>query len=44
LAGVTARVIFVVGKDGKIAYKQTVPEITEEPNYEEALAAAKASL
>jgi thiol peroxidase len=44
LAGVTARVIFVVGKDGKIAYKQTVPEITEEPNYEEALAAAKAAL
>ena len=44
LAGVTARVIFVVGKDGKITYKQVVPEITEEPNYEEALAAAKAAL
>ena len=43
LAGVTARVIFVVAKDGKIAYKQTVPEITEEPNYEEALSAAKAA-
>jgi thiol peroxidase len=44
LAGVTARVIFVVGKDGKVAYKQVVPEITEEPNYEEALAAARAAL
>ena len=44
LAGVTARVIFVVGKDGKVAYKQVVPEITTEPNYEEAIAAAKAAL
>ena len=44
LAGLTARVIFVVGKDGKITYKQVVPEITEEPNYEEALAAARAAL
>ena len=41
LAGVLARVIFVIGKDGKVTYKQVVPEITEEPNYEEALAAAK---
>ncbi len=41
LAGVTARAIFVVDADGTIAYKQLVPEITEEPNYEEALAAAK---
>jgi thiol peroxidase len=44
LAGVTARVIFVVGKDGNIAYKQTVAEITTEPNYEEALEAAKAAV
>jgi len=43
LAGVTARVIFVIGKDGKITYKQTVPEITTEPNYEEAITAAKAA-
>jgi len=41
LAGLSARVIFVIGKDGKIAYKQVVPEITAEPNYEEALNAAK---
>jgi thiol peroxidase len=44
LAGVLARVIYVVGKDGKVAYKQVVPEITEEPDYEAALAAAKAAL
>ena len=35
------RAIFIVDKDGTIAYKQLVPEITEEPNYEEALNAAK---
>ena len=44
LAGVSARAIFVVNKDGKITYKQIVPEITEEPNYEEALEAAKAAI
>jgi len=41
LAGILARVIFVIGKDGKVAYKQVVPEITQEPNYEEAIEAAK---
>jgi len=41
LAGLCARVIFVIGKDGKVTYKQVVPEVTEEPNYEEAIAAAK---
>jgi len=44
LAGVSARAIFVVDKDGKITYKQIVPEITEEPNYKEALEAAKAAV
>ena len=41
LAGVMARCIFVVDKNGKVAYKQLVSEITDEPNYEEAIAAAK---
>jgi len=41
LRGLSARAIFVVGKDGKVAYKELVPEITEEPNYEEALNALK---
>jgi len=44
LAGVTARVIFVINKEGDVSYKQVVPEITQEPNYEEALEAAKAAL
>lgn len=43
LAGILARVIFVIGKDGKVAYKQVVPEITSEPNYDEALEAAKSA-
>jgi len=41
LRGLSARAVFVVGKDGKVAYKELVPEITEEPNYEAALAALK---
>ena len=41
LAGVDARAVFVVGKDGKIAYAEYVKEITTEPNYEAALAAAR---
>ena len=44
LAGVCARAIFVVGKNGEITYKQIVPEITEEPNYQEALEAARAAV
>ncbi len=44
LAGVLARVIFVIGKDGKVTYKQVVPEITQEPDYAEAIAAVKAAL
>ena len=40
LAGMTARVIFVIGEDGKVCYKQVVAEITSEPNYAEALEAA----
>lgn len=41
LAGVTGRAIFVVDTNGKVTYKQIVPEITEEPNYEAALQAIK---
>ncbi|MBN2768334.1 MAG: thiol peroxidase [Campylobacterales bacterium] len=44
LAGVMARCIFVIDKEGKITYKQLVPEITDEPNYEEALSAAKVAV
>lgn len=41
LAGLTARAIFIINASGKIAYKQIVPEITSEPNYEEVLNALK---
>ena len=41
LRGLSARAIFVVGKDGKVSFKELVPEITEEPNYEAALNALK---
>jgi len=40
LAGLTCRAIFVIDTNGVVTYKQVVPEITAEPNYEEALAAA----
>ena len=34
-----ARAVYVVDKDGKIKYVQLVPEVSEEPNYDEVLAA-----
>lgn len=43
LAGVTARAVFVVGKDGKLKHVEYVPEIASEPNYEAALNAARAA-
>jgi thiol peroxidase len=39
LAGVTCRAIFMVDTEGKVVYKEIVPEITEEPNYDAALKA-----
>jgi thiol peroxidase len=41
LAGVTCRAIFVVNEEGVVTYKEIVPEITEEPNYDAALDAVK---
>ena len=41
LAGVTARCIFVINKDGNVCYKELVSEITAEPDYAAAIAAAK---
>jgi thiol peroxidase len=38
-----ARSIFVIGKDGKVKYVEIVKEVTSEPNYDAALAAAKAN-
>lgn len=41
LQGLLSRAVVVVNPEGKIIYEQQVPEITEEPNYEKALAALK---
>ena len=41
LAGFYARAVFVVGPDDVVKYAELVPEITTEPNYDAALAAAK---
>ena len=37
LAGLLARAVLVIDPFGKIAYTQLVPEITEEPDYEDVL-------
>ena len=39
--GLLARSIFIVGKDGRITYVQVVPELTNHPDYDAALAAAR---
>ncbi len=41
VSGLLARAVIVVGKDGKIAYTELVPEITQEPDYEKAIAAVR---
>ena len=38
-----SRSIFVVDKGGKITYVEYVPEVTQHPNYEKAVAALKAA-
>ncbi len=43
LAGLFARAVVVVGRDGRVAYTELVPEIAQEPNYAAALAAVKAA-
>ena len=39
--GLLARSVWVVGRSGSILYKEVVPEITEHPDYEAALAAVR---
>lgn len=41
LAGVEARAVFVVGKDGKVKHVEYVKEIANEPNYDAVLKAAQ---
>jgi thiol peroxidase len=38
-----ARAVIVVGKDGKVAYEEIVSDLSHEPDYAKALAAAKAA-
>ena len=39
LAGLLSRAVVVIDESGKVVYTEQVPEITQEPNYEAALAA-----
>ena len=41
LAGLTARAVVVLDENDKVVYRQLVPEIGQEPDYDKALAAAK---
>ncbi len=41
LKGLSARSIFVVDRSGEVVYKEIVPEVTDEPDYEAALEAIK---
>lgn len=39
LAGITARAVVVLDEDDKVLYTELVPEISQEPDYDKALAA-----
>lgn len=39
--GLLAREVLVVDKNDKVVYKELVPEVTEQPNYDNVIAAAK---
>ncbi len=39
-----ARAVFVLDADGKVVHAETVPEVTDEPSYEQALSALKGQL
>lgn len=41
LAGLLSRAVVVIDENDKVAYVEQVPEITQEPNYDAALQAAK---
>jgi thioredoxin-dependent peroxiredoxin len=42
--GLLTRAVLVIDPDGVIKYQQIVPEVAEEPDYDAAIAAAKAAL
>jgi Peroxiredoxin len=41
IAGLLARAIVIIDADGKVIYTEQVPEITQEPKYDDALAALR---
>jgi thiol peroxidase len=41
LAGIAARAVVVLDENDKVVYRQLVPEIGQEPDYDKALAAAR---
>jgi thiol peroxidase len=41
MAGICARAVVVVDEKDQVSYAQLVPEITQEPDYDRALAAVK---
>jgi thiol peroxidase len=41
LAGLMSRAVLVLDSDNKIIYTEQVPEISQEPNYDDALAAVR---
>jgi len=38
IAGLLSRAVVIIGADGKVRYTEQVPEITQEPDYDRALA------
>ena len=43
LKGMLARAVFVLNRNGDIEYKEIVPEVTDEPDYEAVLEAVKSA-
>ena len=39
LAGITARAVVVLDENDEVVYSELVPEVTQEPDYDKALAA-----
>jgi thiol peroxidase len=39
--GLLSRAVWVVGKDGRIVYREIVKEVSKEPDYDKVMAAAK---
>ena len=42
--GLLARSVWILDQDGKVAYKEVVPEMATEPNYDAALSALQGLL